>query len=244
VQPDAALLFVRGFNPATNNYSYEVNRRFGATDPARNAFRLPTTLTAMVRVDVGPTRERQTLTQQLDRGRRTSGDRLPEPLFRAMYNGGGLPNPLATILRQQDSLKLTSKQADSIATLNRWYGTRIDSIWSPVAKYFGELPNRYDDGDAYDRYLAARRASVDLLTRLGPQVKGLLTPEQLRKLPAFIASLLEPRYLASIRSGTVTFTGGGRGFIPPGGMGGGGRAVFDGAGGAGGGATNTVIIRH
>ena len=207
--PDPALLYVRGFDPQTNRYRYEVNQRFGATNPQFSAFRAPVTLTALLRFDVGPTRERQLLTTQLNRGRTLPGPKLPEQLLRAVYGqGGGIQNPLATILRQQDSLHLTAKQADSIASLNRWYSIRNDSIWSPVAKYFGALPDRYDEGSAYDRYMTARHATIDLLTAIGPQVKGLLTDEQRRKLPAFVASYLEPRYLASIRSGTATFVGG------------------------------------
>jgi hypothetical protein len=205
--PDQSLLYVRGFNPNTGRYIYEVNQRFGATLPALSAFRVPVTLTAMLRFDVGPTRERQVLTMQLDRGRRTAGDRIPEQFMRLMYGQGSIPNPMAQILRQQDSLHLTSQQADSIASLNRFYSVRIDSIWAPVAKYLSGLPNRYDQGDAYDHYLAARRASVDLLADLAPHVKRLLTAEQQRKLPAFVAGYLEPRYLASIRSGTASFTG-------------------------------------
>ena len=232
--PDASLLYVRGFDPATQRYRYEVNQRFGATNPQFSAFRAPVTLTAMLRFDIGPTRERQMLTQQLNRGRTLPGQRMPEPMLRAMYGqGGGIANPLATILRQQDSLKLTAKQADSIAALNRWYSIRIDSIWSPVAKYLGALPNRYDEDNAYDRYITARHATVDLLAKLAPDVKGLLTADQRRKLPPFIASYLEPRYLASIRSGTASFVGG---MFP--GMGGplmigGGGPVFVGAGGGG-----------
>jgi hypothetical protein len=241
-QPDASLLYVRAFDPVTNQFQYEVNRRFGSTIPATSISRLPTTLTAMVRIDVGPTRERQTLTQQLDRGRTAEGDRLPEQMMRVMLaSGGGFPNPLTSILRQQDSLKLDARQADSIATMNRWYATRLDSIWTPVARYLAALPERYDEDEAYGRYIAARRATVDLLSRIGPAVKGLLTDEQYRKLPPFISSHLEPRYLASIREGTVSFTGGR--FIPPSG---GADRVFvgGGGGGGGGGGTNTVIIRH
>ena len=207
--PDQSLYYVRGFTPSGNggSYSYEVNQRFGATMPAFSASRLPVTLTAMLRFDVGPTRERQALTMQLDRGRRTEGQRIPEQFLRLMYGTGGLPNPMAQILRQQDSLQLTAKQADSIATINRWYTVRIDSIWAPVAKYLANLPDHYDQGAAYDHYLEARHASVDLLAELAPHVKQLLTPEQQRKLPPFVASYLEPRYLASIRSGTASFTG-------------------------------------
>jgi hypothetical protein len=237
--PDPALLYVRGFNPATQRYRYEVNQRFGATNPQFNAFRAPVTLTALLRFDVGPTRERQSLTQQLNRGRSLPGQKLPEPMLRLVYgNGGGVQNPLATILRQQDSLHLTAKQADSIASLNRWYNIRNDSIWAPVAKYFGTLPDRYDEGEAYDRYMTARHATIDMLTKLGPEVKGLLTAEQRRKLPPFVASYLEPRYLASIRSGTATFVGGMfPGMASPVGIGGGGNVIVGGGGGQ-------VIIRQ
>jgi NitT/TauT family transport system substrate-binding protein len=49
-------------------------------------------------------------------------------------------NPIEQILRQADTLKLTAPQADSVATVNRWYKIRLDSIWSPVAKVLGNLP--------------------------------------------------------------------------------------------------------
>ena len=84
--PIEQLLFVRGFDPATQRYKYEVNpalRRDGAVADRDSARR--STLTAMLRVDVGPTRERQELTQLLDRGRTTQGTKAPEPLLRALY---------------------------------------------------------------------------------------------------------------------------------------------------------------
>lgn len=229
---DAALLYVRGFDPVTQRYRYDVNRRFGATNPAFNQFRAPVTLTALLRFDVGPTRERQMLTQQLDRGRRTQGTRAPEMLLRAMFGNGGIPNPMATILRDQDTLRLTSAQADSIATLNRQYIIKLDGIWSPIVREFSALPDAYDHDEVYHRYIVARRQTVDLLRQLSPTIKGLLTDEQFRKLPAFVASYLDTRYLASIRSGTAGLgTGGGPfgGFVPAGAeiiaIGGGGGAA-------------------
>ncbi|MFL5580899.1 MAG: carboxypeptidase regulatory-like domain-containing protein [Gemmatimonadaceae bacterium] len=223
--PDQALLYVRGFDPAGERYVYEVNQRFGATRPQFSQFRSPVTVSAMLRFDVGPTRERQLLTQQLDRGRTRKGDRMPEPMLRAMYGGGGVPNPLTQILRQQDSLKLTSTQADSIASLSRWYTVRLDSIWAPVARYFAALPDRYDEDAAYYRYVRARRASIDMLASLAPHVSGLLTPAQRRMLPSQISVLLDRRYLASIRSGTAGFNGGMPGMPMMGGPGGGGPGV-------------------
>ncbi len=229
--PDQALLYVRGFDPQTQRYKYEVNQRFGSTRPAQNASRTPVRLTAMVRIDLGPAREWQSLTQQLDRGRIHAGTKIPEALIKAIYGNGGVPNPMATILRQADSLKLNGPQADSIATMNRWYTIRLDSIWSPVAKYFASLPDRYDHGEVYDRYRQARRTSVDLLAHLAPSIKGVLTPEQQRMLPTFVSSYLDPRYLAAVRNGTVGnstpfgFPGGGFD-VGPVGAGGGGFVII------------------
>lgn len=153
-------------------------------------------------------------------------------LLRAMFGNGGIPNPMATILRDQDTLRLTSAQADSIATLNRQYIIKLDGIWSPIVREFSALPDAYDHDEVYHRYIVARRQTVDLLRQLSPTIKGLLTDEQFRKLPAFVASYLDTRYLASIRSGTAGLgTGGGPfgGFVPAGAeiiaIGGGGGAA-------------------
>jgi hypothetical protein len=238
--PDPQLLYVRGFDAVNRNYIYEVNQRFGSTNQAFGAFRVPVTLTAMMRFDIGPTREKQLLTQQLDRGRRTQGTKTPEVMLKAIYGNGGIPNPIATILRQQDSLKLTGPQADSLATLNRAYTIRNDAIWSPLAKYFAELPDSYDHDLVYDKYMSARKATIDQLMQIAPSIRGLLTAEQRRKLPTFIASYLDTRYLASIRAGTATFTGGGFGGGAPFLLGGGGDVFV--AAGAGGG--ERIIIRQ
>jgi hypothetical protein len=225
--PTNQLLFVRGFDATTNRYKYEVNQRFGATALAQNATRLPVTLTAMLRVDVGPTRERQGLTQMLDRGRATGGQKVPEMMYKAMYGSGGVINPMAQILRQADTLGLTAEQADSLAVLNRGYTIKLDSIWSPVSKYLALLPDKYDQDEAYDRYRTAREASVDALIKLAPTIKHLLTADQMRRIPTFVTPYLDTRYLASVRSGTA---GTGLGMIMmPGGM-----AVPAGIGGGGG----------
>jgi hypothetical protein len=199
------------------------------------------TLTLMLRVDAGPTRERQQLLQQLARGRTRTGDRAPEFMLRAMYATGGLPNPLAQVLRQADTLRLSGPQADSLATLNRWFTVRADSIWSPVTKFLADLPASYDEDAAYGRYRAARRATVDLMTRVAGDVRGLLTAEQRRKLPPTVASWLDPRYLAGVRNGTAG--GGGNPFGGGMGFGGGGGAMMMGGGGGGGGGGQTIIIR-
>ena len=203
--PSSQLLFVRGFDATKRRFLYDVNERFGTTDGTQMWFRSPITLTAIVRVDVGPPRERQSLLQTLDRGRTTSGLKASEPILRLIYGGGGLMNPLATMLRQADTLKLTQEQADSIAVLNQKYSLRLDSIWTPIAKYLGELPDAYDRAEAYARYRNGRERSIDALMTYVDDVEGLLRGDQRRRLPANVAAYLDPRFLHSIRSGTVGF---------------------------------------
>jgi hypothetical protein len=210
--PDQALLYVRGFDPASQRYRYEVNQRFGATRPAFNTLRNPVVLTASLRFDVGPTRERQQLIQSLNYGRRMPGEKFPESILRSQGKNG-IPNAMTQILRQQDTLRLTADQADSIATLNRRYTISIDSIWLPVTRELAAMPERYDDGRAYERYIRAREATADLMMQYAPVVKRILTPSQRRKLPPQILNFLDTRYLMAIRSGTAMYIGGGGGGI-------------------------------
>jgi len=233
---DQSLLYVRGFDPATNRYKYEVNQRFGATSLSTNVTRAPVVFQMLLRYDIGPTRERQLLTQNLDRGRTTRGTKTAEPTLKAQFGNGGVPNPMATMLRDQDTLKLTADQADSLASMNRRYTVRLDSIWSPIMKQFSLLPDRYDHDRVYDQYRRAREASIDLLITLSPTISQLLTAEQRRRLPSFVSSTLDKQYLSSIRSGTA---GGGFGFGGGGGGGGGGQFV----GGGGGGGQQVIIMR-
>jgi len=163
-----------------------------------------------VRFDLGSTREQQTLAMQLGFGRTLPGSRYPEALYRSA-GANSITNPMAVILRQQDSLKLTAEQADSIASMNRRYNYRSDSLWAPVARYLATLPARFDQSEAYSRYLAARRKQVGMLMDVVPLITDLLAPEQRRKLPALVVNILNPRYLASVRDGTSLYAGGGGG---------------------------------
>jgi hypothetical protein len=217
--PDPMLLYVRGFDAATQRYRYEVNQRFGATRPQFLALRSPVVLTTSMRIDLGPTRERQNLEQSLGAGRTRQGSRMQESGFRSM-GVNSFPNPMTAILRQQDSLGLTSTQADSIAAMNRRYTYRSDSLWAQIGRDFAKLPARFDESEAYDRYMRARRAQIDMLMALAPHIRGLLTPQQRRKLPASVINILDPRYLVSIRSGTGMYVGAGS--LTMGGGGGGG----------------------
>jgi hypothetical protein len=207
--PDQSLFYVRGFDPVTKKFTYEVNQRFGQTRPQFLTLRSPVTMTVSVRIDLGATRERQGLGMQLAQGRTMGGStRASESQLRS-FGSGNVLNPMTQIIRQQDSLRLTAVQADSIASMNRRYTYRVDSLWTPVARYLATLPTKYGDDEAYERYLRARRTQIDMLTDAARALNDLLTPQQKRRLPGQIVSYLDPRFLNLIRDGNGLYVGSG-----------------------------------
>jgi hypothetical protein len=202
IAPDQNLLFVRGFDPATHRFRYEVNQRFGSTRPRESVTRTLPFLSFGVSIDVGIPRERQLLTQRLDAGRGRSG---PLANVESMKNLGtsAIPNPMAMILTQATQLGLTRKQADSLATLSHAFSVFADSVWTPVASHLAGLPAGYSSADAYGRYVAARERTVDFLIGLAPNADALLTSSQRRRLPSQIAMYLDERVLKFLRSSTA-----------------------------------------
>jgi hypothetical protein len=204
---DPTLFFVRGFDPLTQTYKYDVNPRFGSNRQASALNLAPMQLTLDVRLDIGPERERQDLFLRLRTGRGGKGNKLNETQIKAQYTRT-YPNPFEQMLRQQDSLQLSNDVADSIAILNKSYGKVIDSIWTPVAKYLASLPDKYDLDEAYEKVRDAENGSLDQMAKYGPAAKALLTSDQVRKLPPFIALFLDNQAIRQVRPGRA---GGGRG---------------------------------
>ena len=139
IAPDPSLLFVRGFDPATRRFKYEVNQRFGSTRPTQSTTRQLPLISLRVQMDIGTPRERQVLSQQLNQGRGRAGSKLSAQQLKSL-GSASIPNPMSLILQQPDTLKLTRKQADSLAVLSRLFTQRADALWSPVARYLEALP--------------------------------------------------------------------------------------------------------
>jgi hypothetical protein len=202
IQPDQNLLFVRGFDQTSRQFKYDVNQRFGSTRPQQSTTHALPFLSLSFTLDVGVPRERQLLTQRLDMGRGRPGNRqLAESM--KMMGTQIIPNPMSMILQQQDSLKLTRLQADSLASLSYKFAVFADSIWTPVSNQLAALPDAYDHGDAYKRYVSARERTVDYLLSLVPAAKSLLTSSQRRKLPPQISNYLDERVLRFLRSSSA-----------------------------------------
>ena len=202
IPPDENLLFVRGFDPLTRTYKYDVNRRFGSTRPSESTARMLPFVSLGVSIDVGVPRERQFLTQRLDLGRGHPGDRANEEIMKNLGTSA-IPNPMAMILTQQAELRLTRAQSDSLATLSHAFSVFADSVWTPVAGYLVSLPVEYSQSEAYARYVSARERTVDCLLALVPAANGVLTDAQRRRLPLQISNYLDRRVLKFLRSSTL-----------------------------------------
>jgi hypothetical protein len=202
IPPDQNLLYVRGFDPATRQFKYDVNQRFGSTRPSESMTHALPFVSFGVTIDLGVPRERQLLTQRLDAGRRRTGLRANSETMKN-FGTAAIPNPMAMILTQQAELRLTRSQADSLATISRRFSVFADSVWTPVANELAALPDDYRTGDAYSRYVSARERTIDYLLTLVPGVKGILTASQERRLPLQISNFLDRRVLEFLRSSTM-----------------------------------------
>lgn len=202
IAPDQNLLFVRGFDPASRQFKYDVNQRFGSTRPQQSSTHVLPYISLSVGLDIGSPRERQLLTQRLDIGRGHPGTKQVAEAMKQLGTSS-IPNPMSMILQQSDSLHLTREQADSLATLSHAFAVFADSIWTPVSKYLESLPDGYSQGAAYDRYVSARERTVDYLLTLVPDAKKVLTASQRRKLPMQISNYLDERVLKFLRSSTA-----------------------------------------
>jgi hypothetical protein len=202
IQPDQNLLFIRGFDPATKQFKYSVNDRFGSTRPQQSASRSAAFVSINVSYDIGFTRERQLLTQRLDVGRERPGTKATSQTLKA-FGTSSIPNPMSMILQQPDSLQLTRKQADSLATLSTKFSRFADSVWTPAAKALESEPDRYSHGEAYRQYVIAREHTMDYLITIVPSIRELLTPAQKRKLPTIVLNYLDDRVLKFLRSSSA-----------------------------------------
>jgi hypothetical protein len=110
---------------------------------------------------------------------------------------------MAMVLQQSDSLNLTRKQADSLATLSTKFSQYADSVWTPAAKALGAVADHYSPDDAYREYVVARERTMDYLIAIASDLRGLLTAEQKRKLPTIALNYMDDRVLRFLRSSSA-----------------------------------------
>lgn len=180
--PDPTLLAVRGFDPVSGRFAYEVNSRFGATDPLLSAVRAPFRATIDVTVPLGATLPQQQLARSLRDGRTRPGPRLDVAQLKARY-ARNVSNPMAGVLDERDSLFLSAEQVRQIDSVSAVFQTRVDSVWTELATYLTVLEQTYNEREALERQERATDAAWEIARQESQVLTRILLPVQLPLLP-------------------------------------------------------------
>lgn len=198
--PDRVLYNVRGFDSTTKQFRYEVNPRFGNTQPASSIIREPFRLTLDVHMNIGASLPFQQLKRLVSAGR--GGDRRPRLTaadFKKRY-ARGVPDPYADILEEADSLLLTEEQQKAIEAAQAEYLHGIDSVWTPLADYMVGLGDTYDVKAALQRQEDATDAAWEYARLHVQKTLGkILSPIQIKLLPWEAALLYKAKEPVRIR---------------------------------------------
>jgi hypothetical protein len=199
VGSDPTLLLVRGFNPSTNRFKYEVNPRFGDTRVSRSGVRNPFLVTLEARVQLGRDFTRQEIEQTLSPGRSKPGDKLPVPQLRRRLLGAVF-TPVRGLLQAKDSLSiLTNDQLKALTELDRRVTAKEDSIVTPVAQYLAAVPKEYSESEVLVRVLAMSNELFDVVVAGMREARAIFTAEQIDEFPPFLRASFDIQRLMSAR---------------------------------------------
>jgi hypothetical protein len=180
--PDRTLLYVRGFDPATNTYQYQVNEHFGATNGTRNAFRVPFQIAIQGRLTLGTDPARQQFNNVVGRG--PGGRMSPEALKARMTRL--VPNAFLEIVAINDSakLQLTPDQIAKLQVAGDAFRVKSDSLVEKVANILGDSTVRNPDPmTVFAKVQPSIAEGRKLATQAINDAKAILTPEQWAKVP-------------------------------------------------------------
>ena len=120
--PDPVLLYVRSFDPATQQFRYAVNGRFGSTVGANAGIVMPFQIGFQARLTIGPDPVRNRLRTAFgSRGNRGAGGTGDAGQFAERF-ARVMPNPIGPILERRDSLRLSGTQIARLQGISRFAG--------------------------------------------------------------------------------------------------------------------------
>jgi hypothetical protein len=184
--PDPVLEYVRGFDPSTDEFRYAVNGRFGATAGANGGFTVPFQIGLQAHLTLGPDRTR-------DRLRAVFGGRRGGP-GAASAEGAGppdfasrlariLPNPIPTILGFKDSLAYSAEQVAALQAISDSLDAQNKGVSDSLQAEVQKAGDRPDPGIMFARLRPRLDEGRENIRRALERARGVLTPEQWKKLP-------------------------------------------------------------
>ena len=187
---DGTLYQVRGFDPATRQFVYQVNPRFGSTNPSVSTLRSPFRITLDIRYDYGRNGEEQRLDLNLRIKPPLVGTRATADTIKTRYLKSGFTDLYAVMLRFADSLAMTRAQMEQIQGEQKVLLAKADTIYAGLAAYLVALPSNYDPGEAVKRVTAANDSAWKTIYAEAPFIRRTLEPRQLPRLPGPIYAMM------------------------------------------------------
>jgi hypothetical protein len=196
IVPDPTLYQVRGFDPTTGAFKYQVNPRFGAPLSASSSRLSPFRITLEFQMELGRSTAEQFLEQRLRMRPALISTRASVDTIKARYLRSEFSDIYGIILRLADSLALSRTQTEQIQLQRARLRTQADQIYQGLAEYLAALPPDYSRKAALQRSAATNDAMWALIYReVPPFLAETLSPAQVVLLPSFVRLLVtKPGY--------------------------------------------------
>ncbi|NUP57662.1 MAG: hypothetical protein HOQ19_17675, partial [Gemmatimonadaceae bacterium] len=187
VFPDRTLLFVRGFDPATDRFRYQVNEHFGVANGRNSAYRIPFQIGLQGRLTIGQDPRSQQVRQIFGgaNGRAATREDYKARMQRLV------PNPFLTTISLDDSLKLglTPEQKTHLLALSDSLAPRVDKLVGEIADMLAGAGSNPDPQVIFARMSGKTNEGRKLAEQAIAQLQAAVTPEQWAKLPDSVKSL-------------------------------------------------------
>ncbi|MEP6989493.1 MAG: carboxypeptidase regulatory-like domain-containing protein, partial [bacterium] len=212
---DRTLLYVRGFDPASQSFKYQVNEHFGTPTGATSAFRVPFQVGLQGRLTVGQDPARQQIGRMFGTG--PDGKPLTKEEWKTRLSRV-VPNPFQRTLALDDSLQLalSAEQKARLKVQSDEIAVKADRIADELADVLTSAGVAPDPAVIGARMLGKTQEARKVVEQSVADLQATLTPAQWAKLPESLKTVPPDRGLGG-------FGGGGDGGGGRGGFGGGGR---------------------
>jgi hypothetical protein len=207
-RPDPTLVFVRGFDPSTSSYKYEVNERFGGTAGTNGALVMPFQVGIQIRVVLGPTglaafggggqgggglrgeggggagfRAAGPAGTSGATGAPTNGTvQSPATSFADRF-ARFMPDPIAAIQQSAVLVHLTDDQSAKLDSISKRFIASRDSIAAVIRDEITHAGPNPDPAVLFTGLRPRMEAGRKLSDSALEEAKGVLTAEQWAQLP-------------------------------------------------------------
>ncbi|MEK7248466.1 MAG: hypothetical protein AAB092_08345 [Chloroflexota bacterium] len=191
VPPDDILLRVRGFNPITQRYRYDINPHFGRPVSVAGTASLPWRFTVDVSVELGRSEDAQLLDLNLREKPALVGTRASAEVIKRRYMAEYV-DIYAYLLTDEeaDSLALSIDQMRRVRERGVWLRARADSVVAELATFLVQLAPTFTADQALPRISATTLTLWAMIYAEREFLQSVLIPQQIRLLPQALQQMI------------------------------------------------------